>query len=662
MRREANGGRDGEHGHGATGRRAAGGANISGQLAAARPRSLCVPASLSSPCAVRRVVSRILLVGLVIAVGVAVWRVAAGSHSGAVVAMEGLHAETLTHQAFMVSETVRLAIDAAGSFEERPDTALAALGWIVRRPDGAVVWRQRPGAHPPRGLVSAVRDTVELAPGTYDAYFASYGDPLARAAAMPAQPAEPGLRTRIREALSQGGLAWQGEAGRWHVLVSAATPADRNRAAALSPDDDHPTSDPDLVWTTGALGSDETPTALVRVSAPATVEVDAVLEAANGVVADSAALVRVAAPHDTLWAFRAAGSAWAGGSIKNRAARVRLRLAPGLYRLSAHTDGAHAAGDWTANPPWAPWAWGVRLRRPGAAPGTVAVFDAATAAADARAGRLPEIAGVRCVGTNTTWEARFTLVAPVEALLVAQGELSDGSRYDYATLTRDGADVWTMTRDDTQPAGGASRNRRAEALLALEPGDYRLTFETDGSHDCTDGFGDEAPDDASLWGVVLIAADPAFDLATVRRSSPTLTAQANDEDHTDDNGSQTVPETLVAFDHVGNDARLEASFTLAAPTRLHVVAQGELFPDEPLDYGWIEDASGERVWTMTRANTEPAGGAAQNRRFDGAVSLPAGRFTAHVVTNGRHATGDFGDGAPDDPDVWGLRIARAGVE
>ncbi len=619
-------------------------------------------------CPVRRIFSRILLVALVIAAGVAVYRVAAGSRGSAVVALEGLHAGALAHEAFTVTETVRVAIDAAGSFEERPDTALAALGWIVRRPDGAVVWRQRPGAHPARGLVSAVRDTLELAPGTYDAYFASYGDPLARAAATPARPAAPGLGARIREALSQGGLAWQGEAGRWRLLVSPATAADRGRAESLG--DDEPTPDPDLVWATGALGSGETPSTLVRVSQPATVEIDAVLEAAGGVVADSAVLVRATAPFDTLWAFRAEGSVWAGGSVKNRHARARLRLAPGLYRLSARTDDAHAAGDWTANPPWAPWAWGLRLGRAGGPADAVTVFDAATAAADARAGRLPEIAGVRCVGPDQTWESSFTLTTSVEALLVAQGEIDGSDRYDYATLYRDGDQIWQMTSDATQPAGGASRNRRAEALLSLAPGDYRLTFQTDGSHDCDGGFGGDEPDDPDLWGAVLIAIDPAFDTSSLQREPPSTRDEPHGNDHrdarsddgSDDNGTRRASETLVTFARVGNDARLESAFTLEAPSRLHIVAQGELFPDEALDYGWIADASGNRVWALTRSNTEPAGGASQNRRFDGTIVLPAGRYTAHYVSNGRYAFGSFGGNAPDDPDSWGLRIDRTAAD
>ena len=88
----------------------------------------------------------------------------------------------------------------------------------------------------------------------------------------------------------------------------------------------------------------------------------------------------------------------------------------------------------------------------------------------------------------------------------------------------------------------------------------------------------------------------------------------------------------------------------------------ELLPGERLDYAWIEDARGERVWETTRANTDPAGGSPKNRVFDGILTLDPGRYTAHAVTNGRHAAGDFEGGAPDEPDAWGLRIDRLGDE
>jgi hypothetical protein len=626
---------------------------------------------------VRRLVSRFLLVALAVAAGVAVWRFAGGSRGGAVVALDGLRAESLAHQAFRLDAPARLALDAAGSFEERPDTALAAFGWIVRRADGALVWRQRPGVHPPRGLVSAVRDTVRLDAGVYDAYFASYGDPVVRAAAAPAAPPS-GLRERIREALSRGGRAWQGESGRWHFRATGATAADRDLAVALD-DEPAPVDDAETVWAEQALGSGRRESALIRVSAPVTVRVEAVLEAAGDVVADSAAIVRVGAPADTVWAFAARGTVPAGGSVKNRRVDARVRLTPGLYRATVHTDGVHAAGDWTATPPWAPWTWGVRISRTGAPASAVGLVDTEAIAAEVRAGtsRLPVLAEARCVGTSRTVDVGFVLSATVDALVVAQGEITSDGAYDYATLVRGaagaGETVWTMTRDESESAGGDSRNRRVAHLLALAPGAYTLRYQTDGSHDCEDGYSSGSdPDDEGFWGATVVALDPALDPATIQRLAPISTGvSTGDEDEPvyGDEGPNsqlgvTVArggEEILAFERVGNDARLERAFTLDAATRIRIVAAGELLPSAALDTGWIENAQGERVWELTRANSVPAGGQPKNRRFDGVLTLAPGRYTAHYVTDDRHAYGAFDGPAPDDAE-WGLRIERLADE
>ncbi len=632
----------------------------------------------------RRIVSRILLVALAVAAIVVTVRAVGGGRGGAVVALDGLSAQALAHQAFRLDAPARLAVDAAGSFEEQPDTALAALGWIVRRADGAVVWRQRPGRHAARGLVSAVRDTLRLGAGTYDAYFASYGDPVVRVA----RPARPGIGNRIRAALSQGGRAWQGESGRWHLLATGITAADRDAATPL---DDTPAAafaaaadTPTTVWAEQGVGSNRHASALIRVSSPVTVSVDAVLEATRGVVADSAVIVRVGGAADTVWAFRAEGSAWAGGSVKNRHARARVALAPGLYRAVVRTDGAHAHGDWTANPPWAPWTWGLRIDRGTAPASAVQRLDVEAVAAAVRAGtsRLPVLGEVRCAGTDEVAEVGFTLAAPLDVVVVAQGELRQSEAYDYGTLLLGDAAVWTMAYDETEQAGGLDRNRRAAAMLALAPGTYTLRYQTDGSHDCGDDYSSGGdPDDARFWGMAVVALDPALPASAVRRSEPSVRTAGDDSDDAPADGSAdgsadgpadapgpnsrpaldppASGEEIIAFERVGDDARLERAFTLDAATRVRIVSAGELLPSGPLDYGWIETAQGERVWELTRANSVGAGGQAKNRRFDGILTLAPGRYTAHYVTDDRHAFGGFDGPAPYDPAEWGLRVERA---
>ena len=621
----------------------------------------------------RRIVSRILLVALAIAAVVVVARAVGGGRGGAVVALDGLSSQALAHQAFRLDAPARLALDAAGSFEEQPDTALAALGWIVRRADGAVVWRQRPGAHPARGLVSAVRDTLRLGAGTYDAYFASFGDPVVRAAA--ARPVGRGLGDRIRAALSQGGRAWQGESGRWHLRATGVTAADREAAVPLDDDPEAPEA-PTTVWAAQKLRSSQTESTLIRVSQPVTVTVDAVLEAVGGGVADSAAIVRVGGAGDTVWAFRGEGSAPAGGSVKNRHVRARVALAPGLYRAVVRMDGAHAYDDWTANPPWAPWMWGLRIDRGAAPESAVQQLDVEAVATSVRAGtgRLPVLAEARCVGTSQTAEVGFTLTAPVDVVVVAQGELRESEAYDYGTLLLDGTPVWTMQYEDTDHAGGLERNRRAAELLALAPGAYTLRYQTDDSHDCEDGYASGGdPGDPGFWGMAVVALDPDLPASAVQRDEPVVRqdgdgdAEASGGDP--DLGPNSRPavgprmgtgsgEEIVAFERVGDDARLQRAFSLPATTRVRIVSAGELLPSGPLDNGWIENAQGERVWELTRANSVGAGGQAKNRRFDGVLTLAPGRYTAHYATDDRHAFGGFDGPGPDDPTEWGLRIER----
>ncbi|HEX8299871.1 MAG TPA: hypothetical protein VF594_11985, partial [Rubricoccaceae bacterium] len=469
--------------------------------------------------------------------------------------------------------------------------------------------------------------------------------------------------------------AWQGESGRWHLRAVGATPADRALAEPLD-DAPEPTDDAETVWAAQNLGSGRRESALIRVSQPVTVRVEAVLEAAGGVVADSAALVRIGTPADTVWAFRAAGTTPAGGSVINRRADARVRLTPGLYRATVHTDGRHAADSWTANPPWAPWTWGVRISRAGAPASAVALVDVEAAAAEVRAGtsRLPVLAEARCVGTGQTVDVGFVLSARADVLVVAQGELDSGDAYDFATLLRvvegGGTEpVWTMDRSESEHAGGLDRNRRSATTLLLAPGAYTLRYRTDTSHDCGDSYSSgDAPDDARFWGASVVALDPGFDAATVQRLAPTTTDDSDEGDEDEggtDEGPNSRPtveatpsEEILAFERVGNDARLERAFTLDAASRIRIVAAGELLPSEALDTGWIENAQGERVWELTRANSVPAGGQPKNRRFDGILTLAPGRYTAHYVTDDRHAYGAFDGPAPDDDAEWGLRVER----
>lgn len=595
----------------------------------------------------RLLVSRLLLAALVLSSIFAIVRLSAGaSHPADVVHLGKLRTERLAHAAFSVGgDGARVAVHLVGSLEGTDGTQaappLAAYGWLVWRDRDSVVWRPRPRRRPARGSVFAVRDTLALAPGHYDVYFAAYGDPLVRAAG----PASEAVGDRIRAALSRGGRAWMGESDRWRMAVAGASGADRAR---LEPLDHRIPRAEGSVWTSGPVQSGQTAEAVVRVEAPATVRLRATTEVTDGVVADSATVVRLD-DGATVWSVDPAHGRWAGGSLKNMAYDTLLTLEPGLYRVRFAADRSHAAGDWTANPPYLPGAWGLRLD---AAPEErVAVVSLDTVEG------LPQIARLDCVGPDRSERLSFELSEPVVAVIAAAGELSSSSnRYDFATLEHApagpgrGSVVWTMDYDRTQPAGGASRNRRETAVVALAPGRYVLRYETDDSHDCEDGFPDGAPDHP-LWGVIVAAASPAFDPAQVRHD------RLSEADATAQPLGVRGP-VLAQLARVGPFADREVPFSLDAPGTVRVVAVGELLPSQRLDWGWIEDEQGNVVWTMTRENTQPAGGAAKNRRFDGVLDLPAGAFMLHFRTNEQHDAERFDAPPPSTPDEWGIRVEQ----
>ncbi len=593
----------------------------------------------------RRLASRFLLVGLVITVIVLlIFR--ADERGGTLVSIDGVSAEAQpTHRAFRVDEAMRVAIEAAGSFETGGgDTTLAAQGWLVHRETGRVVWRMRPAERPARGSYVLMRDTLALAPGTYDAVYAALGDPLVRQT----QASGGGIGARVNDFLSQGGRGWLGDADRWRLMVTPAGDGDRGRAEKIG---SAWPKDPDgLVWSSGAARSRTEYETTLRATAPVTVRLDAVFEATGGSVADSAFVL--SASGDTLWVARAEGSAWAGGSIKNRLQTETLSLEPGLYRVAFHTDRDHASGSWTANPPWMPWAWGLRI-----APADSAAASGAIAPLDPMRD-FPRIAEIACVGGNADERLRFEVTEALSVTVIAVGEFTGGTGYDYATLLRgDGTEVWDMRTATTTDAGGDHDNRRAEHTLTLQPGVYTLTYKTDGSHHCGN-FNRSAPDPEDFWGVVLLSADgdePGDRVQFLAPEAPAIPPES----------TPAVPaQTLVSLTRIGNNREVSGQFTLSDSTDVCAMGLGEITQSSRYDWGRLDASGGKSVWEMTRANTVSAGGDDDNRRAIDKLRLAPGTYTASFVTDGSHAWDSWRTGQPDRPDDWGVQVWRvpAGFE
>jgi hypothetical protein len=240
----------------------------------------------------------------------------------------------------------------------------------------------------------------------------------------------------------------------------------------------------------------------------------------------------------------------------------------------------------------------------------------------------------------------FELTRTTAVDVYAIGEVTRDQPFDYGwILDADTHErVWTMTYENTEPAGGSHKNRLAHETLRLKPGRYAAYFFSDNSHDPEEWNGVPATD-PEFWGLTLRVLDPAA-RATVKPFT-----------------YEPVPagQTIVSLIGVRDDQTRSAGFTLRRRMDVRIYALGEGSEGDPMvDYGWIVNAeTHERVWTMRREDTEAAGGADKNRLFDGTIRLAPGSYIVYYVTDGSHAYNDWNTSAPAEERYWGISLFPA---
>lgn len=251
-------------------------------------------------------------------------------------------------------------------------------------------------------------------------------------------------------------------------------------------------------------------------------------------------------------------------------------------------------------------------------------------------------------GKNAYLHQGFTLTRETGLKVQAIGEYSES--YD---LFVDGgwimdADtrkkVWTMDKWNTEWADGARKNRLFDGTVTLPAGNYIAYYVTDDSHH-PEAWNSPLPADPLNYGMVVSVAQ-AVDMASVKPF--------------DEHMNET---SIVAITGVGNSAFEKKGFTLSKPAKIHVLALGEksYSGDELADYGWIMNADdAEKVWEMTGDNTDFAGGAAKNCRFDGIIELPAGTYIVYYRTDDSHAYGSWNAERPFDYRDYGISLFGVG--
>jgi len=342
-----------------------------------------------------------------------------------------------------------------------------------------------------------------------------------------------------------------------------------------------------------------------------------------------------------VWAMSYVDTDPAGGAAKNRMAHETVRLKPGRYVAYFVNDDSHDPEEWTRVPPTDPGFWGLTLRvRDPAARAAVKPFDYQPVPAG------QTIVSMIGVGDDETRSEGFVLKRPMNVRIYAIGE-GTSQMVDYAWIVdaEHHKRVWTMSRDNTVHAGGGQKNRLFDDTIRLAPGSYMVYYRSDGSHSASD-WNTAPPAEAKYYGVSVFPASGRLNRADI---GPYVRPGRG-------NG---VP--LAELPRMGDNEHARKTFRLDAETKVRIYALGEGRSGEMFDYGRIEDGNGRTVWQMMLDETEPAGGAAKNRLFDGVITLPAGRYVLCYDSDGSHSHADWNDDAPDEPESWGITVFRLGT-
>lgn len=274
-------------------------------------------------------------------------------------------------------------------------------------------------------------------------------------------------------------------------------------------------------------------------------------------------------------------------------------------------------------------------------PGRVATPDESEAArarftASAIASIVPE--------PRATARQAFELTRPTDVEVYAIGEVrrEDGSDYGWIINADTRERVWKMEYDNSEPAGGAQKNRMVHETLRLKAGRYVAYFTNDDSHG-PDDWNAVPPTDPAFWGLMLRVANAAA-RAAVRPFT-----------------YEPVPagQTIVSLIGIGDGDTRSAGFTLRRAMDVRVYAIGE-GTDAMVDYAWIVDVTHHRrVWTMRLEDTEHAGGAEKNRLFDGKLRLEPGSYLVHYRSDGSHSYDDWNASPPAEERYWGVSVFPA---
>jgi len=365
-------------------------------------------------------------------------------------------------------------------------------------------------------------------------------------------------------------------------------------------------------------------------------EIYAIGEAYQGEEFDYGWIVRTDQA-DKIWESLYEKGQYAGGAIKNRVWRTRIQLSPGEYWVYFVTDDSHSPEKWNANPPYDPFFWGITLK------GVPGKFSPESVKPLTES-KIEPIVSITRVGNDERVRQYFQLNKPTKVRILAIGEGRDDEMFDYGWIINldTNEKVWKMRYENTRHAGGADKNRMEEKIIKLPAGRYEVVYVTDDSH-AYQHWNASPPYNPRLWGITIFPAEPGFSRENVQK----ISMKPGEKD------------VLVKIVEVGDNEHIRKILNLNRKTTIRIYALGEGSWDEMFDYAWIEDDNtGDVVWRMEYDNTRWAGGARKNRKIDDVITLPAGRYTVHYVTDDSHSFDNWNAEPPDEPSAYGITIYK----
>ncbi len=285
--------------------------------------------------------------------------------------------------------------------------------------------------------------------------------------------------------------------------------------------------------------------------------------------------------------------------------------------------------------------YGMEVYCASAAPCNVSMFNAPAPLKN-------EIISIRNITDSFHSENGFHLSKPTQVRIYAIGEGDAHERmYDYGWIleAESRKRVWDMSKTNTENAGGAKKNRKADEVITLPAGDYIVAYVTDDSHSPSD-WNSAPPSDPLMYGITLCAVNDA--------QKNFFTPKVIKEQRT----------VLASLVRVRDDQTVNAGFLLKTDQNIRIYAIGERGGDENgmADYGWIVNATtGQRVWTMEEDKTLHAGGASKNRMIDEVVFFPKGSYIVYFTTDDSHAYGEWNDDPPTDAEHYGITVYGEGT-